>query len=636
MITEFLKIFADPVDAGMMYFGITCSILVPVIAGIILFCLTDRFKLLKGITALIISALSIFFTLFLYTTHTGTATLAEILGNSGDNGQGGILYGASEFITFSSDSLSKLIIVCISIFSFLMLLYSLAYKKKDRVKNYYSFMLITLGCSTGAVLSDNLLVFLFFWGVLGITLYLLIHGDDEQSSAAAKKTLILIGASDSIMIIGIGILWKITGTVNMSEISVPTSGGLAIVSFIALLIGSFTKAGAFPFHTWVPDYSREAPASSTAFLPASLDKLLGIYFLARITCNIFTLSDIMQLVLLITGVVTIITAVMMALVQHNYKKLLGFHAVSQVGYMIVGFGLGSMIGVAAGLFHMLNNAIYKSGLFLAAGSVEQRTGMDNIDDLGGLSRAMPFTFFASLVFAMSISGVPPFNGFASKWMIYQGIIEFGNGQGIASQLWVIWLGLAVFGSALTLASFIKFVGGIFLGRKKEELMEIREVHPVMWIPQVILALLCIVLGIFATRFVVRSLFMPVTGTFEFTGFWDSTLVSALVLVSIIIGIIIYLSTAMKRFRTDDSFIGGEDLRELTSYPTPEFYKTVGEFRLISWFYRKAEKKWFDLYDLSRRLVFWLGKMFSDAHNGVLTGYILWVFAGLIIMLLIMI
>ena len=156
----------------------------------------------------------------------------------------------------------------------------------------------------------------------------------------------------------------------------------------------------------------------------------------------------------------------MALVQHNYKRLLGFHAVSQVGYMILGFGLGSAIGIAAGLFHMINNALYKSGLFLSAGCVEYRTGKEDIDDLGGLSKVMPVTFIASLVFAMSISGIPPFNGFASKWMIYQGIIDFGSGSGLPNKLWVIWLGSAVLGSALTLASFIKFIGGIFLGRRK--------------------------------------------------------------------------------------------------------------------------------------------------------------------------
>ena len=177
------------------------------------------------------------------------------------------------------------------------------------------------------------------------------------------------------------------------------------------------------------------------------------------------MSDWLRLIVLSLGVLTIITAVTMALVQHNYKRLLGFHAVSQVGYMVVGFGLGSLTGIAAGLFHMINHAVYKGGLFLAAGSVEQQTGKEDIEDLGGLSRAMPLTFVTALIFALSISGIPPFNGFASKWMIYQGIIDFGHGTGISNQLWMVWLGLAVLGSALTLASFIKFIGGIFLGRR---------------------------------------------------------------------------------------------------------------------------------------------------------------------------
>jgi formate hydrogenlyase subunit 3/multisubunit Na+/H+ antiporter MnhD subunit len=422
----------------------------------------------------------------------------------------------------------------------------------------------------------------------------------------------------------------------MAGISLTTTNALSVIAFLALLTGSFTKAGAFPFHTWVPDYAKSAPASSTAYLPASLDKLLGIYFLARITTGMFILNEWLTLLLLSIGVISIITAVMMALVQHNYKRLLGFHAVSQVGYMILGFGLGSMIGVAAGLFHMINNALYKSGLFLSAGSVEYRTGKEDIDDLGGLSKAMPFTFFATLIFAMSISGVPPFNGFASKWMIYQGIIDFGSGNGIANKLWVVWLGLAVLGSALTLASFIKLIGGIFLGRRRPEFEGVREVSFLMWIPMIVLALCCIFSGVFATNFIVPKLFMPVSGAFQFRGFWNSSFVSLLVLISIILGIILYLAFNLKKFRTEDSFIGGEKIQDQTSYSTTEFYKTIGEFRLFSWFYRKAEERWFDIYDLSKQFVLWFSHQLSEAHTGVLPVYIIWVFAGLIIMLLIMI
>jgi formate hydrogenlyase subunit 3/multisubunit Na+/H+ antiporter MnhD subunit len=612
-------------------------ITLPLLAGLLLFIVPEKFRTFKGLVALLISIISGYMTVVIYNSVDQIFYLSDL-----SSGPGLSVFGfyiptiTGRFMSFNNDGLSKLIILFVSLLTILILLYSITYIKDGRIKNYYPYILITLGCSHGAILSDNLVMFMIFWGVLGITLYKLIQGADEESSATAKKTLILIGASDSIMLLGIAVIWKITGSMSIGDISVPTNSALSIVAFLALLTGSFTKAGAFPFHTWVPDYTRSAPASSSAFLPASLDKLLGIYFLARLTTSMFILNDWLTLLLLSAGVISIITAVMMALVQHNYKRLLGFHAVSQVGYMILGFGLGSVIGVAAGLFHMINNALYKSGLFLSAGCVEQQTGKEEIDDLGGLSKAMPVTFFATMIFAMSISGVPPFNGFASKWMIYQGIIDFGSGSGLANKLWFVWLGLAVMGSALTLASFIKLVGGIFLNRRKPEFDKVREVSVLMWIPLVILSVLCIFFGVFATNFVVPKLIMPVSGEFQFPGFWNSSFVSLLVLVSIVLGIAFYLAFNLKKFRTEDSFIGGEKIQDQTSYPTPEFYKTIGEFRFFAWMYKKAEEKWFDIYDLAKRFVLWLSHKLSDAHTGVLPAYVLWVCAGLIIMLLIMI
>ncbi|MFZ0280923.1 MAG: hypothetical protein WAL29_04695, partial [Bacteroidales bacterium] len=225
--------------------------------------------------------------------------------------------------------------------------------------------------------------------------------------------------------------------------------------------------------------------------------------------------------------------------------------------------------------------------------------------------------------------------FASKWMIYQGIIDFGTGSGISNKLWVIWLGFAVLGSALTLASFIKLIGGIFLGRRKTALEKIREVPVLMWVPIAILALTCIVFGVLATNVIVPKLFMPISGEFVFSGFWNSTFVSVLVLVSIILGFLVYLIPGIKKLRTEDSFIGGESIQDQTSYPTPEFYKTIGEFRFFSWMYKKAEEKWFDIYDLSKGGVLWFSHRLSMAHTGVLPVYVIWVIAGLIIMMLIM-
>ena len=610
-------------------------IAIPILAGLLLFLLPAGVKTIKGLIAIGITLFTgimamfgqddLVFSLGDWATETGLKIAGmEAVAN------------AVKYSSFSLDGLSKLIVLFISLLSFLISIYTLMYRNARVMRNYFAWFLLTLGFSFGAVLSNNLLLFLICWGVLGLTLYRLIRGKDETSSAAAKKTLVIIGASDGIMIIGIAIIWRITGTLNMDEITLPTSDALRTVAFLALLVGSFTKAGAFPFHTWIPDYAESAPASSSAYLPASLDKLLGIYFLARITSQLFIMGEWIRFILLTIGVITIIIAVMMALVQHNYKRLLGFHAVSQVGYMIVGFGLGSLIGIAAGLFHMINNAIYKGGLFLTAGAVEQQTGKENLEDLGGLSKAMPVTFFAALVFALSISGIPPFNGFASKWMIYQGIIDFGQGTGIASQLWIVWLGLAVLGSALTLASFIKFTGGIFLGRQNENLKSVREVSPVMWIPMLILALVCIGFGVFASNLVVPKLFMPVTGVFEYTGIWNSSTVGILVLVSIALGILIYLLGNIRNFRTSDSFVGGEKLQEEFSYSTPEFYKSFQEFKWLAFMYRKARDKWFDLYVLVKHFCTWLGRLFSRAHTGILHDYTLWVVAGLVILMLLLI
>ncbi len=616
---------------------ITYIICLPILAGIFLFIIPEKLKPIKGIFAGIIALFALYQSILIFNGSVGILNIKQLAGNNFCQLIASSLSDTSKYVSFNIDNLSQLIVLFVNIFAFLIVLYSLFYiDKNKKIYNYYAFFLITIGASNGAVLSNNLLLFLIFWGILGFTLYKLIKGADEESSSTAKKTLAIVGASDGIMILGIAIIWKITDTLNISEINLATNNALTVTAFLTLLIGSFTKAGAFPFHSWVPDYSKDAPASSAAYMPASLDKLLGIYFLARICNNMFVLNQWLTLTLLIIGVVTIITAVMMALVQHNYKRLLGFHAVSQVGYMIVGLGLGSIIGIVAGLFHMINNVLYKTGLFLVSGNVEKKTGKSDIDDLGGLSKAMPLTFICALIFALSISGIPPFNGFASKWMIYQGIIEFGQGTGIANQLWIVWLGLAVLGSALTLASFIKFISGIFLGKKQKEFKDVKEVNILGWLPIILMAIACIVFGVFSTNIVVPKLFNPIVGEIKLIGLWNSTNVSILVLVSIVLGLLIYLIGNIKNFRTEDSFVGGgETMREDSHFATTGFYETIKNFGFLKTLYEKAEKRWFDIYDISKKVISWFGKGLQKAHTGALPNYTIWVFAGLIIMLIIL-
>ncbi|MFW5944134.1 MAG: NADH-quinone oxidoreductase subunit L [Bacteroidota bacterium] len=611
-------------------------IFLPIVAGIILFAFPERLKWIKGTITLIVSAFTLYFAYQVYLAEEQTLTLTLFTEQfAAGTFLHKIFAGISKHFALNIDALSQMVVLFTGIFGVLISIYSLVYvTRKKEIYHYYPFYLITLGCSAGALLADDLLLFIFFWGVLGFTLYKLIKGYNEESSAAAKKSLIIIGSSDGIMIMGIAIIWNLAGTLNMSELNIATNSGIAVAAFITLLIGSFTKAGAFPLHSWIPDYAKNAPAASSAFLPASLDKLLGIYFLARIAIDIFSVNQWLTLIILILGVATIIIAVMMALIQHNYKRLLGFHAVSQVGYMVVGIGLGTPLGVAAGLFHMVNHALYKSGLFLSAGSIEKQTGKENIDETGGLAKNMPITFFSAIIFAFAISGIPPLNGFASKWMIYQGIIDFGHsGTGIASQLWIVWLALAVLGSALTLASFIKFISGIFLGERKPEFNKIREVNILMWLPKLLLALICIVFGVFATTWVVPQFFEPYVGEFNFTGIWESTAVTIFILLSLILGILIYMIGDIRNMRTAESFIGGESFREQTGYKITELYNTVREMKPLSGIYTRAEQGWFDIYHLLKKLFLDLNRSLSSVHTGILNTYAIWIIAGLVVIVL---
>jgi formate hydrogenlyase subunit 3/multisubunit Na+/H+ antiporter MnhD subunit len=608
---------------------ITLLILLPLIAGLVMLTVSGRGTTVKGILSLAVSLVAGWIAIGLY--RTAPSMPAIFSGSFTETGVGALFADINVSGFFRIDALSQLIILLVSLFGVLVSVYTL---KGSGQRQFHGWFLVTLGMSYGAALADNLILFVIFWGILAIALYMLIPARDERSSAAAKKTLIIIGSSDGLIILGLAIFYQLSGSFGMSATAVETGSVLSYTAFLALLAGSFAKAGAFPLHSWIPDYTGNAPAASSAYLPASLDKLLGIYFLVRICYDLFVMDGVLQFLIMLAGIVTIIAGVMMALVQHEYKKLLGFHAVSQVGYMVLGIGLGSAIGIAAGLFHMLNNALYKGGLFLVAGNLKEATGQDDLDNLGGLSTKMPVTFIAALVFALSISGVPPFNGFASKWMIYQGIIESGTGATLVSRMWILWLAVAVLGSALTLASFLKFISGAFLSRLPEKLAGTKERGLTMLLPVTILALLCVLTGVFATAWVVPRLFFPVTGPFEFYGVWQSVAVSVLIVFALLGGLAIYLSTLPGRFRRAESFIGGEKISDITGYPATGFFETIRNAPLLSGIYNRAYMGWFDLYHLFRGMVLWTNGGFSRHHDGVLNTYLMWAVGGLVIILII--
>jgi len=427
-------------------------------------------------------------------------------------------------------------------------------------------------------------------------------------------------------------MWLMTKSLNLSDMRIDINAPMALWSFLLVAAGAFAKAGAMPFHTWIPETAQEAPISVTAFLPASLDKLLGIYLLARLALNVFILNNFTCAILMVVGSITIIAAVMMALIQHDFKKLLGYHAVSQVGYMVLGIGTGNPIGIAGALFHMLNNAIYKCCLFLSGGNVEYKTKTTELDNLGGLSKVMPITFLTTLIASAAISGVPPFNGFFSKWMIYQGLIEKGKSGGV---LWIICLAAAMFGSGLTLASFIKLIHAIFLGTPNRERRTTddgrrNEVSWQMWLPAAILAILCVTFGIFAYQIPLKFFIRPALGAeVVFTGEWHTLKATLLLFAGLVIGLIIYFLGNFKSVRMSDSYIGGEPVGKDMRLSGTEFYNTIKEYGLLGVIYKKAEAGFFDIYEQGKALVFGIGGFFQYLHNGILPTYLVWTLLGML-------
>ncbi|MBN3039449.1 MAG: NADH dehydrogenase [Candidatus Omnitrophica bacterium] len=535
---------------------------------------------------------------------------------------------------FRFDSLSSFVGLFAVIFTVVICLYSVSFMRQKRGQlRYYLYILLTLITSLGVVFANNLVLFILCWGFLGLLLYLLIgFGEKDRTSATAKKAFIIIGGTDAFMLLGIAFIWKLSGTLQMDKINIALNSRPAVWAYLCLACGAFAKAGAMPLHTWIPDTAEDAPSPVTAYLPASLDKLLGIYFLARLSLNMFAMDAAMNTFLMAIGSFTIVAAVMMALVQHDLKRLLGYHAVSQVGYMVLGIGTGNPIGIAGGLFHMLNHAIYKSCLFLSGGSVEKKAQTTELDKLGGFAKIMPITFVTFLIASFAISGVPPFNGFASKWMIYQGVIDLGKKGGY---LWVVWLVAALFGSALTLASFMKLVHAVFLGQQSKEsrftVHDVREESPLMWIPQVFLAGLCILFGVFAYRLPLKMFILPsLNENVVFSGIWNANIATALILVGIIIGILIYLWGKASDTKEAEIFMGGEIFKDHPDMRLSgtEFYNTISDIGILKWIYDLAKRKLFDPYEVGSRITFGFNSILRYLHNGVLPTYLAWCLLGM--------
>ncbi len=550
--------------------------------------------------------------------------------------------GFSLNIALSWQPFGGLVAIGAALFALGIAIYALASEHGQRDEGrFHALLCWTLTGAIGAALADDLLWLLICWELVSLALYLLLNLGTGTAAAGAAKTFGLVGLGDAALLLAVVLLGATQGTFQISQLDVQVGTPLMYLVYLLFVAAALAKAGAVPMHSWIPAAASDASVATFALLPASIDKLLGIYLLARFSLGVFELDGAMRVVLMIIGAVTILAAVFMAMLQHRLKKLLSFHAVSQVGYMVLGIGTGTPIGIIGGVFHMLNHAIYKACLFLTAGNVERTAGTDELNRLGGLARALPLTFVGGAVAALAISGVPPLNGFVSKWLVYQGCLAEG------SPLALLCLVAAVFGSALTLASFFKVIATVFWGPLPHEIhTEPAPARLARATPIAVLAALCIAFGV-AAQWPLQQLILPAVADYGVIpelqataahldtgalGLWAAGPATMLIVLGLLGGALLYLLTRALRVRVADVFVGGEQPASLPSlkYPATSFYRTIEELPGLRGALRDGQQSAYDIYRLGGQYGGSLVQLLRNQHTGVLSVYVSWCLVGVVL------
>ncbi len=415
-------------------------------------------------------------------------------------------------IGYEIDALNMFFALLVVTTILLAAIYSMKYMARDHhLGHYYTLFLMLSGSVLGLVLTGDIFNMFVMIEIMTFASVALTAFRNNKTGAleAGFKYLIIGSIGSSMTLAGIALLYAQCHTLNMAQISAALANGLtptSITAFALMFSGFGVKSYLVPFHAPAADAYMTAPTSISMVFSGMVNKA-GVYGMIRLVYIIFRAMDLtsLQLLLATFGTVTMFVGVTMALAQHDFKRLLAFHSISQIGYVITAIALATVLGLEAGLFHAMNHTLFKGLLFLTAGAVLYATGTTDLDKLGGLAKKMPKTAICFLVGAFSISGLPPFNGFASKWMIYQATYQKAAVTGNFAYAFVTIVALVV--SVMTLASFIKVTQAVFFGQLPKHLEDTKEVPLSMRIPMWIMSALCILSGVFY-NFVERFLLAP--------------------------------------------------------------------------------------------------------------------------------
>lgn len=422
-------------------------------------------------------------------------------------------------VSLNVDMLAAFFVFVISLIGLFCSTYGVGYAKHFYEKHsvgvlgfFYNLLMFSLLL---IVTASNALFFLIVWEIMSITSYFLVVYDryDAKNIKAGTLYLTMTYVGTAFIILSFLLVYKYTNSFDFSVIQANISAiplYIKNIIFVAILVGFGTKAGIIPFHIWLPDAHPAAPSHVSALMSGVMIKT-GIYMMIRLFLDVLQPIPVWWgVVVLIIGSLSALLGVLYAITEHDIKKLLAYHSIENIGIILLGLGSAliftslsmhtlALLALVASLFHTLNHAIFKSLLFLSAGSVINETHTRNMEEYGGLIRYMPQTALFFLIGSMAISALPPFNGFFSEWLTFQALFQ-GIVQLNTSLQWVfiIATGSLAFTGGLALACFVKAFGAIFLARpRSEEVLHAKESAISMRIGMGALALLSIVFGVFS-------------------------------------------------------------------------------------------------------------------------------------------
>ncbi|MEK7366094.1 MAG: NADH-quinone oxidoreductase subunit L [Candidatus Deferrimicrobiota bacterium] len=386
------------------------------------------------------------------------------------------------------DNVTAVMLLVVTIVSTLVHLFSIGYMHGDpRYSRYFAYLSIFSFSMLGLVLAESFLFIYIFWELVGLSSYLLIGFWFEKKSAsdAGKKAFIVNRVGDFGFLIGILIIYATCGVLGYDQVFLAIgegklSGTLLTLAGIGVFCGAIGKSAQFPLHVWLPD-AMEGPTPVSALIHAATMVAAGVYLVGRVY-PMFTPDAFLFIAWF--GLITLFLTATIALAQNDIKKVLAYSTCSQLGYMIMGLGVG---GYTAGLAHLTTHAAFKACLFLGSGSVIHAVHSQDIQEMGGLRKKMPITFVTFLIATLAISGVPGFSGFYSKDMILGAALEFGMKSG--NPLHMIFFIGALFTAGLTAFYMFRLVILTFFGAPKDhhKFDHAHESPPSMWVPLVILA-----------------------------------------------------------------------------------------------------------------------------------------------------